>query len=73
MQALRILANCLASGQPLEAGRVYRVPAEISQFDADALVRMGRAIKSDVCCEPPTEALAASPGKPARKKRHVNP
>lgn len=43
MNALRINANCLASSQPLEAGRVYQVPADVSREDAEALVRMGRA------------------------------
>lgn len=47
MTTIRILSNCLASGQPLEAGRVYRVPAEVSQADAEVLLRMGRAVEVD--------------------------
>jgi hypothetical protein len=63
MTALRILANCLASGQPLEAGRVYRVPADISQADAEVLLRMGRAIEAKLT-QTPTPAPA-----PKRSRR----
>ncbi len=51
MQALRILTNCLASGQPLEAGSVYAVPTQVAADDAEALVRMRRAVPAEP--EPP--------------------
>lgn len=43
MQAIRILRGCGASGQSLEAGRVYAVPSEVSASDAALLVRIGKA------------------------------
>ena len=43
MEAIRILRGCGASGQPMEAGRVYSVPGEVSEADAAILVRMGKA------------------------------
>jgi len=43
MKALRILANCFAPGKPLVEGIVYAVPDDVSETDAEALVRMGRA------------------------------
>lgn len=67
MTTIRILSNCLASGQPLEAGRVYRVPAEVSQADAEVLLRMGRAVEANPFAEQPVERS----NKPARKKRNA--
>lgn len=55
MHAIRILANCLASGIHMEEGAVLAVPDQIGAADAGALVRMGRAVKAD---------------KPVRKKRN---
>lgn len=53
---MRILAirNVIASGQPLEAGKVYDLTAE----DADVLMRMGKA----------TEAPAEEPKPKAVRK-----
>ncbi len=41
---MKILAirNVIASGQPLEAGKVYELTAE----DADVLMRMGKAVEA---------------------------
>lgn len=66
MQALRILANCLASGSPLEAGRLYAVPTEVSTADAEVLVRMGRAVEAEI---EPRQDLQQEAQKVRRAKR----
>lgn len=43
MEAIRILTKCAASGQHLPAGKVCKVPSEVSEKDAAILVRIGRA------------------------------
>lgn len=43
MDAIRILRGCGASGVSLAAGTVYTVPGEVSERDADILVRLGKA------------------------------
>ncbi|MGL1833040.1 hypothetical protein ACKVEX_05470 [Rhodocyclaceae bacterium SMB388] len=40
---LRVLANVFASGRPLDAGRIYTVPDEVSLADSEELTRIGRA------------------------------
>jgi len=47
VKAIRILAKCAASGQHLPAGKVFRVPEQVSAEDAGRLVRMRRAEEVD--------------------------
>ena len=47
MKAIRILAKCAAGGQHLPAGKVCRVPEQVSAEDAVRLVRMHRAEEAD--------------------------
>ena len=37
MNAIQIISKCAASGVHLEAGRVYAVPAEVTEHDAATL------------------------------------
>lgn len=60
---IKTLRGCGASGQSLIAGTVYAVPSEVSQADADLLIRLGKAIET---AEPETETEAAP--KPARRR-----
>ena len=43
MDAIKVLRGCGASGKSLTAGTVYSVPAQVSQKDADLLIRLGKA------------------------------
>jgi len=56
--ALRILSNTRASGQSLTAGRVYRVPEDVSERDAKILLRIRKA--------------ETVPDEPAPKRRKVS-
>lgn len=40
---IKVIRACGASGNSLEAGRIYSVPGEVSEKDASALIRMGKA------------------------------
>lgn len=42
MEAIKAITSCAAAGQHLEAGKVYRVPEEVSAKDAAFLARIGR-------------------------------
>jgi len=65
MNAIQIISKCAASGVHLEAGRVYAVPAEVTEHDAASLVRMGRAVGATLP-EGQADALA---DKPARSRK----
>ena len=60
MKSIRIIRGCGASGASLLAGKVYAVPAEVSDADAGILVRLGKA--------EPAEAVEAVPDAPTRRK-----
>ena len=48
MNAIRILRGCGASGgASLQSGRVYSVPEEVTRADAELLVRLGKAERTE--------------------------
>lgn len=47
MKAIRITSKCAAAGQHLAAGKVFKVPEQVSAEDAARLVRMGRAEETE--------------------------
>lgn len=59
MAAIRILRGCFVAGQPMLTGNTYRVPNDLSDRDANSIVRMGKAEFID---EP--EAPARKPRQP---------
>ena len=64
MDAIRILRGCGASGVSLAAGTVYTVPSEVSDRDADILVRLGKAEAVAVSVAP----VEARPARPRKAK-----
>jgi len=53
MNAVKILRGCGATGgQSLLAGRTYAVPSEVSEKDADLLIRLGKAEVAELLPEP---------------------
>lgn len=44
---IRMLNNCAASGKSLAAGDTYESPQDISDSDAQALIRCRRAVEKD--------------------------
>lgn len=64
---IKALRNTAASGQSLEAGKVY----EVSEEDARVLIRMGKACPVGTLAAPePVQSAEASPpekAKPAKK------
>lgn len=47
MKAIRIIAKCAVGGQHMPAGKVCRVPEQVSADDAVRLVRLRRAEEVD--------------------------
>lgn len=62
MAAIRILRGCFVAGQPLLTGNTYRVPTDLSDRDANSIVRMGKAEFVDV---PEATAKKSRQPKPA--------
>lgn len=44
MTRIKVTAGCRAGGKGLAAGKVYRVPGDVSAEDAKVLISTGRAV-----------------------------
>lgn len=67
MNAIKIIRGCGASGQSLQAGRVYAVPGEVSERDAHLLVQIGKA-EAHADTQPVKEAAREPAREMAEKK-----